>query len=95
MGKCRHLVELLLSPPVEGVIMALGAFQAGSQEDADRVGHVVQGHAPVAEIVADCTIAFLPDGTTRGDKITYEMIIRLVCSDEVLDEGDVRLARLP
>ena len=46
-----QLVVLLLRPGVERMVVALGADQLRAQKDLGRVGHVVQGHARVTQVV--------------------------------------------
>ena len=88
IGEGRHLVELLLRPLVKGVIVALGAFDAGAQEDAHRTGHVVQGHATITSVVANRTIG--PGLALSGDHLPHEHVVRLVAAQSILDEMNIR-----
>ena len=35
------------------MVVALGALQSGSEEYPYRVGHIIQGHASIANVVTD------------------------------------------
>ncbi len=71
VGEGGHLVEVHLGPLVEGVVVALGALEADAEENADGVRHVVEGHAAVADVVADRAI--VPDHATGRNEFADEL----------------------
>ena len=95
MGEGRHFVELLLGPAVERVIVTLGALETGAEEDTHGIGHVVEWHATIAEIITDRTVALFPYRAGGGDEFPDELVVGLVGFDEILDEGHVGATRGP
>jgi len=87
VGEGRHLVELHLRPFVEGMVVALGALDAGAEEDAHGVGHVVERHAAVAHVVADGAV--VPGLALGGDQLADEGIVGLVGAQGVLQVAGV------
>ncbi len=83
VGERGHLVVVHLRPFVEGMVVALGAFETDAEKDADGVRHVVQGHAPVANVVADGAV--LPNRAAGRDELADELVVGLVGADRVLD----------
>ena len=60
VGEGGHFVEVRLFPLIVGVVVALGALDVSTEEDARGVGHVVERHATVAFEVADGSLALFP-----------------------------------
>ena len=83
-GEGRHLVELHLRPLVERMVVALGALDASAEEHANRVGHVVQRHAAIAHVVANCAI--VPGLALGRDHVPHESVVGLVVAQALLDE---------
>ena len=56
--------------------MALGTDQPGAEEDLGGVGHIVQGHPGISNIISNCAI--IPDKTFGGDHFVDKLIVGLV-----------------
>ena len=85
----RHFVELHLRPFVEGVIVALGALDPGTEKHADRAGHVIQRHAAIAHVIANGSV--VPGLSLRGDHLADKLVVRFVIAQALLDE--IRVGR--
>ena len=90
VGEGGHFEELHLRPFVEGVIMALRALDAGAEEDARGVGHVVQRHAAVTHVVTDGAV--LPGLALGRDHLSDELVVGLVFTQRLLHEVRIRRA---
>ena len=89
MREGGHLVEILLGPFVERVVVALGALETGTEKDAYGVRHVVQGHASIPEVIPDGPIALFKHRTRGGHQFSDEFIISEVLSNGFLYPVDV------
>ena len=87
----RHLVELLLRPFVEGMVVALGALHARAEEDARGVRQVVERHAAVAHVVADR--AGVEAGTLAGDEFAGHLVPRFVFAQRMAEVVHIILRR--
>ena len=85
-----HFVVLLLRPFVEGVVVALRAHHLGAEEELGGVGHVVQFHAGIPEVVTGGSV--LPGIALGGDQRVGDLIERLVLPDLFLYPMVVELA---
>jgi hypothetical protein len=52
VGEGRELIEIISFRAAEGIVMALRALHALTEEDAHRVGQVVERHAAVARVIS-------------------------------------------
>ena len=66
------------------MIVTLRTLQPRTQKDPHGIGHVVQGHAPVPQIVTDSPR--FPHRTIRGNQVPHKFVIGPVLTDEFLDE---------
>ena len=89
VGEGGHFEELHLRPLVEGMIVALGALDAGAEENACGIGHVIQRHASVTHVVTDGSV--LPSLALGCDHLSDEFVVGLVFSQRLLHE--VRICR--
>ena len=67
--------------------MALGALDAGAEEDADGVRHVVEGHAAIAHVVADGAV--IPGFALSCDEVADELVVGRVGAEAFFDEVGV------
>ena len=82
-----HLVELHLGPLVEGMIVALGTLNAGAQENAGRVGHVVQRHSTIPHVVTDGSI--FPGLALGRHHLADKLIVGLIGAETLLHKVSV------
>ena len=87
-----HFVHLAAGPAIVRMIVALSTSDARAGENPQRVGHVVERHGAVAEVVADGAVAALPAATRGGNQLAHELVVRLVGGERVLDPEDVKRA---
>ena len=68
VGEGRQTEEVLLLCVAEGVVMALGALHAGTEEDAHGYREIVEGHPAVAGEIADRRALFIPTAPFCGQQ---------------------------
>ena len=77
-----HLVVLILSPLLEGVIMALGANHADPEEDLGGFFHGGFGFAGGAKVVGGGVVV---RGAATGEEFASHLVVRLVGGDGLVD----------
>ena len=67
--------------------MTLRTNELGPEEDLGGIGHVVERHSGVAQVVADRAV--VPDVALGGDQVLDEIVVAQVGGEGVLDPGAV------
>src|SRR5689334_20216197 len=76
--KRGHFIHLAAGPTIVRMIMALGTSDARAGEDPQRVGHVVEWHRTVAEVIPYSPVATLPTAARCSDQFAYKLVVGLV-----------------
>ena len=93
IGKGSHFIILLLGPFVERMVVALGTHHLRTEEKLRGVGHVVEFHTRIPEVVTGCPIfPWIPLGSdqrvsylVKGGIFIYPlanpMVIKFTCTN--------------
>ena len=81
-------IELLLSPLVERMIVALSTADARAEKNSDGVVEVVQRHPRIAK--HEARRRFVPDATFGGEHVMHHRVPRLVVLQTFFDPIGVR-----
>ena len=73
IGVGRHPKIIHLGPFVEGVVVALGAFEPRTEEHANGVRHVVEGHSRIPKVVGRRRV--FKNQTMTAYQFAYEFVV--------------------
>ena len=86
-----HAPELVLAPVLVGMVMALSAVKAPSEEDADLLGHHIRRRA---DLVVGKEMTRGGPVPLRGETLARDFVIRAICFDALANPFPIFLAPL-
>ena len=82
IGIGSHFEIVHLGPFVKGVVVALSTLQTGTQENTHRIGHIVEGHTCIPQIIGGGRV--VKNQSMPAYQLVYEVIVRSVVSYLIL-----------
>ena len=83
VGESSETEEIFLLCVAKGVVVALGAFHAGPEEDAHGHREIVEGHPAIAGKIADCRALFIPTAPFCGQQFGNHTVPRHILIDGI------------